>query len=149
PASSTRNPRRRARATRPSVARRATSLRGERARCRKRGSRPALARSRVGLSPRDTRLDEARPLAVGRVEADLAELLEGAAHARLGLDADRRRRFVGAWLDRRHAPRVTLEERDRLGAEAALAAFVGHRVVGRREAPRVEEILELPQPPRT
>src|SRR5262249_61751430 len=102
---------------------------------------------RAAFSPGAARLDEARPLAVGRVEADLAELLEGTAHARLRPDADRGRRLVRAGLDRRHAARIALQERDRLRAEAALAALVGHGVVGRREAAGSEEILELARPP--
>src|SRR5262249_13745869 len=140
-------PRDTARATRPSAARRAASPRGARARCPRRGSRPGPGRSRVGPLPGDARLDEARPLAVRGVEAHLAEHLEAAAHARLGLDAVRLRSPARAGRDRRHAAGVALEERDRLRAEAALAALVGHGVVRRREASGVEEILELAQAP--
>src|SRR5207245_6458384 len=147
PASSTRSPRRRARASRPSVARRAAALRGAPARRPRRAIRLERGRSRISLPAGDARLDQARPLAVRRVEADFAEHLETASHARLGPDSDRVRYLVRAGFHRGHTPRVTLQKGNRLGTETALAAFIGHGVVRRRQAPGMQEILELAQAP--
>src|SRR4051794_11500105 len=84
---------------------------------------------------------------MGRVEADFRRLLEGTCNTFGGGDADSRGVGIRSFVDFRHAARKALHPARAESRESRLAVLVSDDVVRRRNAGRIEEVLELPQAP--